>query len=115
MKVRLYIENDNWIDDDCCVVADFFSAPRVGDYVSANWESVTEAIIKADRVKDFREYLQGDSKEWYSTVRHKTKAKKPTDAQIRKEMNFDGIGKIKAVRWVVRGGIAECMAWVGEM
>lgn len=115
MKVRLYIENDNWIDDDCCVAADFFSAPRVGDYVSADWDSVTDAIIKADRVRDFREYLRGDSKDWYSTLRPKTKTKKPTEEQIRKEMNFDGIGKILSIRWVVRDGVAECMAWVGEM
>lgn len=115
MKVRLYIENDNWIDDDCCVEAEFFSAPRVGDFVSADWDSVKDAIIKGDRVMDFWEYLQGSSREWYSKPELRKTMAKPTDEQVRKEMSFDGIGKVLAVRWVINDGVAYCRAWVGEM
>jgi hypothetical protein len=115
MKVRLYIENDDWIDDDCCVVADFFSAPRVGDYVSAHWESIIDAILKADRVNDFSEYLRGESRKWYDNPALQDKLPKPTDEQIRKDMVFDGLGKILSIRWVVKNGVAECYAWVGEM
>jgi len=115
MKVKLYIENSNWIDDNCCVEADFFSAPRVGEYVSSDWDSVKDAIIEADRVKDFLEYLQGHSQEWYANTESRGTMAKPSKEQIKEDLNFDGIGKVLAVRWVVEHGKATCRAWVGEM
>ena len=115
MKVRLYIENENWYDDDCCVVAEFPCAPRVGEYVAVDWDSVKDAVIRGDRVFDFREYLRGDSKEWYCRPDLQETMVKPSAEQVRKEMSFDGVGKILSVMWVVEDGEAWCKAWVGEM
>lgn len=115
MKVRLYLEEDCRADDGCCIEAEFFSAPRVGDFVSADWDCLTDAIIKADRLGDFWSHLDGYSREWYSNPEAQKTMAKPTDEQIWKDMNFDGLGKIKSVRWDVKEGVAYCKAWVTEM
>ena len=115
MKVRLYIESDLWAFDECYVEAEFFSAPRVGDYVTADWDIIKEAIIKADKVSYYREYLSGDSYEWYSSPILQKTLPKPTDEQIREELDFECVGKISSESWIVKEGVAYCRAWVGEM
>ena len=115
MKVRLYLENDSWANDDCYVEAEFFSAPRVGDYVSADWYSIIDAILKGDKTEYYKDYLTGESCEWYKDPEARKAKKKPTDEQIRKDFLFDGVGLITSVHWFVEDGVAYCRAWVGEM
>ena len=61
MKVKLYIENDLNRYDECCVEAEFFSAPHAGDYVVADWYSIIDAILKADKTEYYTYYLIGEN------------------------------------------------------
>ena len=115
MKVKLYIENDNYLNDDCCVVAEFPCAPRVDDYIVADWDSVKDAIIRNDRVIDFVEYLHDDTGEWYRDWELQKTRPAPTEEEIRRDMSFDGVGKVLTVTWRIVDGVAECQALVGEM
>ncbi|MBQ4398929.1 MAG: hypothetical protein II829_05015 [Bacteroidales bacterium] len=115
MKVKLYIENDLNRYDECCVEAEFFSAPHAGDYVVADWYSIIDAILKADKTEYYTYYLIGETYEWYKDPEAQKTKKKPTDEQIRKDFLFDGIGLVKSVTWIVDDGIAYCRAWVGQI
>lgn len=115
MKVKIYLDGDCHANDSCCIEAEFECAPRVGDIVAADWDDLKDALIKGGRVGDFCDYMVGDSRKWYSKLDAQKTMAKPTDEQIRKDMNFDGLGKIKSVRWDVKEGVAYCKAWVTEM
>ena len=116
MKVKLYVENELCLYDECCVEAEFFSAPHAGDYVSADWYSIIDAILKADKTEYYTEYLTGESYDWYMYQEIQKTKPKPSDEQIRKDFLFDGIGLIKSVSWYIGDdGVASLRAWVGEM
>ncbi|MBQ6307590.1 MAG: hypothetical protein IJK78_13620 [Bacteroidales bacterium] len=113
MKVKLYIENELWRFDECFIEAEFFSAPHAGDYVSADWDSLIDTIIKANKVKYYVQYLTSEVKLWYLDPKAQKTRKKPTDEQIRDAFMFDGIGLITSVSWDIDDGVAYCRAWVG--
>lgn len=116
MKVRLYVENDLCRYDECYVEAEFFSAPHAGDYVSADWYSIIDNILKADKTEYYTEYLTGESGDWFRYEAIQKTKPKPTDEQIREDFSFDGIGLIKSVSWYIDDdGVAYLRAWVTEM
>lgn len=115
MKVKIYLDGDCHANDSCCIEAEFECAPRVGDIVAADWESLKDALIKGGRVGDFCDYMVGDSRKWYSKLEAQKTMAKPTDEQIKKDIILDGVGKITSMMWVINNGVAECVAWVGDI
>ena len=115
MKVKIYLDGDCHANDSCCIEAEFGCAPRVGDIVAADWDDLKDALIKGGRLEDFWDYMEGYSREWYSNHEAQKTMAKPTDEQIKKDIILDGMGKITSVMWVINNGVAECVAWAGEM
>ncbi len=114
MRVKLYMKNHS------CVLyyyieADFFSAPRVGDYVTADWSGMRDAIIEDENEEDFLEYLSEDLREWYINPELQKTKEKPTKEQLREGLYFNELGIIDSVNWYIHDGVAFCEAWVAQV
>ena len=77
MKVSMYIKN-NSCSFRYHLDAEFPCAPRVGEFVSVDWDPLKEAIIDNDDLFDYLEFLPRDLAEWYINPRKQETEPKPT-------------------------------------
>ncbi len=107
MKVSMYIKN-NGCSFRYHLDAEFPCAPRVGEFVSVDWDPVKEAIINNDDLFDYCEFLPRDLAEWYINPRKQETEPKPTKDQLWEGLCFDTVGEVESVHWVVRDGVVQC-------
>ena len=114
MKVKLYIKNQS-CSFGYYLTKEFPCAPRVGEFVSVDWEPLKESIIENDDLFDYLEYLRKDLAEWYVNPKMQKTKPKPTKEQLWEGLSFDDLGKIDFVMWVVKDDETYCEVHVGNM
>ena len=115
MKVRLYIENENYYDEWIYKEVDLVAVPRIGETILTDWDCLKETIANSVTVWDYRRYFRERTMDDYCAWFKDKRKRKPSVEQIVEDLYFDEVNSVKDVIWMALDGKDDVRVLVGEM